>query len=353
MNQRLREPTLHRLLDDNARYAADNGGMANHCPMALCALAAMGAQPARLQEFFDKWEGRFALAAKPAVRSVNRETWPFSLGDASAFTALCGFYEEWIWSAGADAVLAQVLSRIPFAPASGAFHALIRLGYGLEAEHVGEIAAGLAALVSGNLYIDMGSRQRVPAASVQQGLAVLSRAMNGKTFTGDWIVARLRAVGADPSFYATLPAAPAQPQQQLLDDMAQAAIALYWQTNNFTALHIVTGLHAARRVMAQLPATLAQRLLPDLWVAFCAAYVSTGAPPLAASHVTLHATLPEEELLADSADTWHDLFTTAIASDDDHVIKLVYTCYCENRRAPSPLYLAAAARRAGRMFQMH
>ena len=349
MNQRLREPTLHRLLDDNARYAADDRGMANHCPMALCALAGMGAQPARLQEFFDKWEGRFALAAKPAAKPVNRETWPLSLGDASAFTALRGYFEEWIWSAGVDAVLEQVLSKIPFAPASGAFHAVIRLGYGLEADHVGEIAAGLAALVSGNLHIDMGSRQRLPAASVQQGLAALSRAMGGTIFTGDWIVVRLRAVGANPSFYATVPSAPAQPQQQLLDDMAQAAIALYWQTNNFTALHMVTGLHAARRVLASLPAALVQRLLPDLWIAFCAAYVSTGAPPLAASHVTL----PEEDILPDSADTWHDLFTTAIASDDDHVIKLVYTCYCENLRAPSPLYLAAAARRAGRVFQMH
>lgn len=351
MNQRLREPTLHRLLDENVRFAAGSNGMTNHCPMALCALAGMGAQPARLQEFFDKWENRFAAPAKPATKPVSRDSWPLSVGDASAFTALRGFFEEWIWRAGADAVLEQVLSRIPFAPASGAFHALIRLGYGLQAEHVGEIAAGLAALVSGNLHIDMGSQQRVPAASVNQGLAVLSRAMGGTKFTGDWIIVRLRAASANPSFYATLPGAPKQPQ--LLDHMAQAAIALYWQTNNFTALHMVTGLHAARRVLESLPSALAHRLLPDLWIAFCAAYASIGAPPLAASHVTLHATLPEEEILADSAYTWQDMFTTAIASDDDHVIKMVYTCYCENLRAPSPLYLAAAARRAGRVFQMH
>lgn len=349
MNRRLREPTLHRLLDDNARFAADNKGMTNHCPMALCALAGMGAQPMRLQEFFDKWEGRFEVVAKPAAKTVNRETWPLAIGDASAFTALCGYFEEWIWTAGADAVLEQVLRRIPFAPASDAFHALIRLGYGLEAEHVGEIAAGLAVLVSGNLHIDPGSQQRVPAASVNHGLAALARATGGRTFPGEWIVVRLRAAASNPVFIATLPAAPVQPHPQLLDDMAQAAIALYWQTNNFTALHIVTGLHAARRVLAHLPAALAQRLLPEVWIALCAAYVSIGAPPLA----TLHVTLREEDILVDSADTWQDLFTTAIASDDDHVIKMVYTCYCENQRAPSPLYLAAAARRAGRVFQMH
>ncbi|AEK60077.1 questin oxidase family protein [Collimonas fungivorans] len=347
MNQRLREPTLHRLLDANARFASDGKGTTNHCPMALCALAGMGAQPERLQEFFDMWERRFAVPARPAVNAVSRETWLACLGDASAFSALREYFEEWIWSAGADAVLEQVLGKIPFAPASGAFHALIRLAYGLEAQHLSEIAAGLAALVCGNLHIDTGSHRRAPAASVNQGLAILSRALHGTVFTGGMIVARLRAVADYPLFYAVLPAAPAQPQ--LLDDMARAVIALYWQTNNFTALHIVTGLHAARRVLSHLPAALVQRLLPELWVALCAAYVSIGAPPLATSN----ATLDDEETLADSPDTWQDLFTTAIASDDDHVIKMVYTCYCENLRAPSPLYLAAATRRAGRMFQMH
>jgi hypothetical protein len=34
----------------------------------------------------------------------------------------------------------------------------------------------------------------------------------------------------------------------------------------------------------------------------------------------------------------------ALASNDDHVIKMVYTCLCEDRRDPSPLYLACAAR---------
>ncbi|MEM4989496.1 questin oxidase family protein [Collimonas sp. H4R21] len=347
MNQRLREPTLHRLLDANARYADDNKGLTNHCPMALCALAGMGAQPARLQEFFDTWQHRSAVPARPVLKAVGRDTWLACIGDASAVSALREYFEEWIWSAGADAVLEQVLGRIPFAPASGAFHALIRLAYGLEAQHLSEIAAGLAALVCGNLHIDAGSHQRIPAASVNQGLAILSRVLHGTVFTGSLIVTRLRAVAGYPLFYAVLPAAPMQPQ--LLDAMARAAISLYWQTNNFTALHIVTGLHAARRVLSHLPEALVQRLLPDLWVAVCAAYVSIGAPPLAASD----AISDDAETLIDNADTWQDLFTTAIASDDDHVIKMVYTCYCENLRAPSPLYLAAAARRAGRMFQMH
>ncbi|AMO98146.1 hypothetical protein CAter282_0191 [Collimonas arenae] len=347
MKQRLQQATLHRLLDANARFALGGNGTTNHCPMALCALAAMGAPPERLQDFFDMWESRYALAAPAATKVVERETWQAGVGNPTSFVALRDCFEEWIWCSGADAVLAQTLQHMPFAPASGAFHALIRLSYGLEAQHVGEIAAGLAALASGNLHIDTGSQPRTPAVSVRAGFDSLSRAVHGVQFDGGMITSRLRAAAAEPRFQAALPAAPAQPQ--LLDQMAQAAIALYWQTNNFTALHIVTGLHAARRVFEHLPSVLVSQLMPELWAAVCAAYVSIGAPALAPAA----ALLIEEDVLPDSADTWQDLFTTAIASDDDHVIKLVYTCYSENLRAPSPLYLAAAARRAGRVLQMH
>lgn len=347
MKQRLQQAMLHRLLDANGCFALGGNGTTNHCPMALCALAAMGAPPARLQDFFDMWESRYAITAPPASKAVERDEWQADVGNPTSFVALRDCFEDWIWCNGADAVLTQTLQHMPFAPASGAFHALIRLGYGLEAQHVGEIAAGLAALASGNLHIDIGSQPRTPAASVRDGLNALSRELSGLQFDGGMITSRLRAAAAEPRFQATLPAAPVQPL--LLDQMAQAAIALYWQTNNFTALHIVTGLHAARSVFKHLPPELVSQLMPQLWVAMCAAYVSIGAPALASTAVLL----TEDDVLPDSADSWHDLFTTAIASDDDHVIKLVYTCYCENLRTPSPLYLAAAARRAGRVLQMH
>lgn len=239
---------------------------------------------------------------------------------------------------GPDAVMLQIFSRLPFAPATGAFHAVIRLSYGLEAMHDGEIAAGLAALVSSNLPIDIQIDQHRIAASVNDGLAALSEVLHGAVFKGDMITTRLRAVAANPLFRSALPAPPRLTplDARLLDDMARAAIQLYWQTNNFTAMHMVTGLHAVRRVFSHLPEAIAESLLPDLWKAFCAAYVSIGAPPVAES--AAHS-------LKGEADAWPQLFRLALASDDDHDIKTVYTCYCENLRAPSSLYHAAAERR--------
>lgn len=338
MSELIHDLTLQQLLDANGRFALNGKGTTNHCPMALCALAAMGAPPARLHDFFEQWAGRFALPeAAPELR-IARASWPAHISQADSFAALRLCFQEWMMEEGPDSVILQVFSRLPFAPASGAFHAVIRLAYGLEAMHDGEIAAGLAALVSGNLPIEIRPDEQRVAASVSAALAALSEALHGAVFKGDMITTRLRAVALNPTFRSALPAPPRLTplNARLLDDMARAAIQLYWQTNNFTALHMVTGLHAVRRVFSHLPEQIAETLLPDLWSAFCAAYVSIGAPPVADS--IGHAP-------ADGADPWPQLFRLALASDDDHDIKTVYTCYCENLRAPSSLYQAAAARR--------
>jgi len=338
MSELIHDLALQQLLDANGRFALSGRGTTNHCPMALCALAAMGAPPARLQDFFEQWVRRFALPEAPPELRIARAAWPAYIGQADAFAALRLCFQEWMMEEGPDAVIVQVFSRLPFAPASGAFHAVIRLSYGLEAMHDGEIAAGLAALVSGNLPIAIDLEEHGAAASVTAGLATLSEALHGAVFNGDMITTRLRAVALNPVFRSALPAPPRLTplNARLLDDMARVAIQLYWQSNNFTALHMVTGLHAVRRVFSHLPEQIAESLLPDLWQAFCVAYVSIGAPPVADSI---------GYALADGADPWPQLFRLALTSNDDHDIKTVYTCYCENLRAPSSLYHAAAARR--------
>jgi hypothetical protein len=73
-------------------------------------------------------------------------------------------------------------------------------------------------------------------------------------------------------------------------------------------------------------------LLPSLWVALCAAYATVRKP------LDIEAAAPDVDA------GWNEVCRRAAASNDDHVIKMTYTCLCEDRRAPSPLYLASAAR---------
>ncbi|QDQ27841.1 questin oxidase family protein [Chitinimonas arctica] len=322
--------SLQGLLDQNAHFALQARGTTNHCPMALVALAKMGAGPARLQAFFAYWTTRYAIARDPHPGSLKRQEWQARAGDSEAFGSLRLLFTDWIAAEGVAAVVATVLAQAAPAPATGAFHALIRLAYGLEADHGGEVAAGLAAYVANQLLIPLGDAASRPAESVAAGLHTLSRQFAGKTWPGQAITARLRGVAADPLFLASLPRPPQS--GDLLAQLAHAAIALYWQTSNFTVLHMVTGVHAARLVMARLPAATVRIQSEALWAAYCAAYVSVGAPALA-----------DDDPPAAPTD-WATLLALAVDADDDHTIKLVYSCWQEDAHAANPAYLAAAAR---------
>lgn len=323
---------LNELLDANARFDLMARGTTNHCPMALVALAKMGASPARLQEFFDRWEREYALSAPPVDTIVSRREWSRQLGNAAAFGALRLCFLDWITEAGSIPVIAAVLKEVPFAPATQAFHALIRLAYGIEAAHPGEIAAGLAALISSHLPIEARFDESRTAESVEAGFAHVVRAMGDRVVQGNSITSRLRAVACDVRFRQAVLAPPVA--VSLLDDLARATISAYWRSPDFTVLHTVTATHAARILLAQLPDALAEQLLPGLWIALCAAYATVRQPA---------------NVETDSPDAvvgWNDVCRMAVASNDDHVIKFAYTCLCEDRHLASPLYLASAARLA-------
>ncbi|MFM0649759.1 questin oxidase family protein [Paraburkholderia bryophila] len=324
---------LEELLDANARFDLAARGTTNHCPMALVALAEMGASAERLQAFFDRWEREYALSASPVETLIARGEWSRHLGNAAAFGALRLLFLDWITEVGSAPVIVAVLNEVPFAPASEAFHALIRLTYGIEAAHSGEIASGLAALVSSHLPVDVQFDERRAAESVEAAFEHVVDAMGGSAVEGSSITSRLRVVASDVRFRQAVLAPPVS--ACLLDDVAQATIAAYWRSRNFTILHTVTASHAARILFAQLPEAMAARLLPGLWVALCAAYVTVGRRASGEGDVP------------DLAVSWSDVQRLAVASNDDHVIKLAYTCLCEYRRQPSAVYLAAAARVVG------
>jgi hypothetical protein len=334
MRESLTELTLDELLDANARFDLGARGTTNHCPMALVALARMGASPDRLRAFFDMWEREYALQA-PAVETViSRSEWPHYLGQPAAFGALRVAFLDWISDEGPLPVIVSVLEQVPFAPATGAFHALIRLAYAVEAAHHGEMASGLAALISSHLPVAVPFRGNGAAETVDAAFIQVARAVSGDIVAGGSITSRLRAVANDERFRRAIPAPP--PGTALLDDIAKAAIVAYWRTSDFTVLHTVTATHAARTLFAQLPESLVAQLLPDFWIALCAAYATVRKP------LDVVGAVPN----VDAA--WDDICRLAVASNDDHVIKMTYTCLCENRREPSPLYLASAARLVGR-----
>ncbi|MFZ6721154.1 questin oxidase family protein [Undibacterium sp. Ji49W] len=337
-------PVLRHLLDENRQFALGGRGTTNHCPMALTALAAMGASAERLEEFFDHWHTHYSLPAEVSPHEVNYADFASCLGERPMYAGLQNCFQQRIMERGSSEVVREVLATIPVAPATSAFHALIRLSYGLQSGHDAEIAAGLAALVVANFAIDIPTfaiSDRLPASSVADGFRQIADGMGGKKFEGRMITEKMAAVIRDRRFIQVLPAMPVT--SQLLDELARWAIAAYWQTGDFTILHMVTGVHAIRQLIPYLHPLRRQALCSDAWLALCVAYASVGAPAL----------LPEQECL-DSlkqanfrAPSWDYLFNQAILNNDDHAIKFTYTCSREYGLHAHPfhsLYQAAAMR---------
>jgi Questin oxidase-like len=137
-------PALRTQLVAAARWDAEYGaGLSNHLPMALTALARLGASDERLAAFAQRYVERLhkmpPLEAWPAG-----EAWRARLGQPRAWPAYRQLWRDWIDNEGAADVLGQALPGLMPGVAAAAFHGPIRVAYALAANHADELADALA-----------------------------------------------------------------------------------------------------------------------------------------------------------------------------------------------------------------
>jgi hypothetical protein len=283
---------LAALLDAELAYDPETvRGFSDHLPMALVALHRLGAPDARLDEFFRRYV-RGLQPTRPDTEALRAEHAP-AIGRGGID----------------DAVRAYLPAALP-GIGSAAFHCVIRLAYAIEAGHPGQVAAALAYWDDANEPLTAGP----PPESSSDPLALLGvlaadPGLGGRSFGRGSISDQMARVAAKPEFAA---AAGLEITPDSLDRIAAAARALHAATGDFTALHAVTGTHATRVVLPYLDDSGRDVALRFLFQAVAAAYVTIGTPALA-SVDPVHA--PD----------WHVITAAAVASDDEHVVKLAYS----------------------------
>lgn len=291
---------LHALLDDGLRFAPEyRGGLSNHLPMALVALDALGAGPARLGTFASQYAPRLA----PRTRSL-----PLDAAYESAFER----HRDAIEQRGIDAVLRETLPRLMPGVGAAAFHGLIRTAYGVEAQHAGEIAAGLAYWEARWLPL-LPALPTVPSErDVGTWLRTLAAALPPWHSDSSLIFERMAAVAETAAFReqaATLAIGEATPRE-----IAALALDRYLASGDFTVLHVMTSCHALRVLGPWLERAR------DAWrwysIAVAAGVVSSGID--LAAH-TERAPAPP----------WTALVERACASSNDHAIKLAHSARAE------------------------
>ena len=226
---------------------------------------------------------------------------------------------------------------------AAAFHPAIRTAYGVIAEDSEEIAVGLAYWAS--RYLALPERADMPAelpfVPSDDPLQILkkTRTWPGLDFKpdADALIDREMLKAADPTLFPLLAAA-LQVDDLTLDRLRQTAALLFLGVNDFNSLHAVTGLHAAR-VLSDF-AIDRRAFSREVWRALLALYLSLDRPELPTPAIAA-------ELTAEDLPDWNTILPAAAADDDEHMIKLVFSCLEESRSGGGRLYRFLAARKAG------
>lgn len=319
--------SLRHSLERSAQYDAEYGGnLSSHLPMALTALARLGADDLRLAAFAEHYASRLrpAPAAEPWP---DGEAWQGRFGDPRAWPAYRSLFGDWIDHEGAPAVLAQALPALMRGVGAAAFHAQIRSAYAVGSGHAHELANALAYWAC--RWFSLGAaptqgRERDPAA-------VLARLRCAKPKRG--LIAERMALVAEPAAFARVAASLRIDPETTLEQLATRAARLYAASANFTVLHLLTSAHAMRVLLPCIEPDAAAETLGHYWLAYAAAHAASG------SSDTDGSTLPGVPLRP-----WPDLVARALASDDEHLIKLIDSCREQERAYGGTVWREAAAR---------
>lgn len=303
MTEALPTHALQRLLDAGAAHDAEyDGGLANHLPMALVALHGLGASDDRLSAYATSYAVRLR-PAPPARGWEAGAAWASRLGEGPlAWSAYRDLFGQWLRHERAESVLRQLLPRLAEGVGAAAFHGLIRTAYAVQAKHLGELVDALAywACTWQPLWA-------LPAAQGREtDPEVLLRRLRAGTSTRRLISERIADAAAEPALRRAVAALAID--ERTLPQLARLSAFAYAGSANFTVLHLVTSAHALRLLLP----FVNEPLMAVRW------YWQAWATAVVAAAIRRK---PEPWLFP-----WERIVEAALDSDDDHVIKLVYSC---------------------------
>ncbi len=311
------------LLDAGAGHDAEYaGGLSNHRPMALLALARLGANDTQLQAF-DASYSRRLRPAPPAAAWPAGDAWASQLGQPDAWPLYRDLFLQWLDNEAAGDVLRQVLPTLMQGCGGAAFHGLIRTAHAVQAAHRRELADALAYWAC--RWLDLGPSDFDGAVTDPE---TLLRQLRATPSDASLIFQRMQVAAAQTRCQATVAQLKVGPRT--LNRLATLAARAYAASGNFTALHLVTSAHALRVLQPWLmdEAQVLDRALRAYWRAFAAAVCVAGLR-----------VLPPAPLLP-----WPAIVAMAVNSDDDHVIKLVDSCREQERALGGAIWRQAASR---------
>ncbi len=308
-------------LDRSLRYDAEYGQrLSNHLPMLLVALHRLGADNERIATAGATY-ARKLHAMPPAQAWQAGDPWREPLGQPAAWPRYRDLFATWLQEEGAGDTLRQALPALLPGCGAAAFHGLIRTAYAVEAAHRAELAHALAYWASRWLDLGLcdpsGADHAAGGAGHQADPVPLLKAAAAVPGVADspsaTIVERMHHAAWQPGLVPAV--SPLRLDENTLPRLARHAAQLYARSGDFSVLHLVTSAWALRVLLPFVDEL--QPALAGYWRAYAAAAAS------ASGRLKIRrmpAPLP-----------WPQIVQTALASDDEHLVKLVHACQQEQQ----------------------
>ncbi|WDE08849.1 questin oxidase family protein [Thalassomonas viridans] len=321
---------LNELLECAGHYHPHYGDrLATHLPMALIALSNLGASDEKLTAYFEKSiQGLEYVNESENIVEIN-EVGQY-LGDSSKYASYLKYFKQQIAAFGFEDVVKKSLACLLPGIAASAFHALIRLAYAIEADNDNEVAVALAYWCAEFQKFELSDAKT--GDTLESILAKLAPIGVNHTFSPGIIVDRMNEISRvlGEGNYRI------QPENMTFSELRALCVKAFYLKNNFTLLHTVTGCHAFSVILPYLSDV--DSALKAFWQSVLVAYLSTG---LAFEN--------RQPAYANHDIDFEAVIAKALQSDDSHVIKLVYSCFCEYKKRREKIYFMVANRAVGNL----
>jgi hypothetical protein len=320
-------------------------GLANHGPMAAEALDRLGRADA-IEGWVDRYRPRLD-DAPPGAAPLADDTWPDALGDEARYPEWLALFEHEMADRPPGAVVGEWVPRLLPGTIGAATHGLIRTGHALRGLGTAdtpprrlELAAGLA--FWGSTYQELPGppviigHQQVPAALA--ALPYLPDDAPRQLLISDMVARVADIAGEFEQGVSSL--AGGGGATELLDQLATGGALAYLRNADgggaIGLLHSVTSPLAAELVLPWLEEEDRDAALGYAWQAVAALHVAYA--------LDRHGPAP-----ARGASSVEALVDMAVASGDEHAIKLTEATLRAYKRCGDPTLLWAAADACSRL----
>lgn len=329
------EDSLEILATTGPEYG---GGLSNHAPMVADALLAL-ARPQAIRPWVERY--RRSLSESSSGRNPIEGEWREALGDFSRHGDWVVFFRRAIAERPWREVLSDWTTRLAPGASAAAFHGLLRTAH--AARSLGrfesparrrELAEGLAYWAARFQTLPDTGGWRTDTRLPSEALPAVDLLPDSERAAGGSIDGALRPLASSAAFAGVAGLIDSSLDgSRVVSDMAETFSGAYLaHSTGFSAialLHAVTGPSAVRLLLPYLDERTRHVLLRFVWQGAAGIYAVYGRPDAGP--------VPTPPLMGREG-----LIDRAVATGDEHAIKLTEAALRENAVLPRHVFLAAA-----------